>query len=141
MWRRGPQGPRPDAAALSAAVYSERTESDQLGDNPHIFKTRERKAPVEVTGDHPGMLLKLGTKPMSSSWRRASSPRYVNEEIDAALYCPTTNQVGNRRSGWCGKLLPLMKIGIRRFRRCRAFRRREGARAKPHCRRASRLSL
>ena len=41
------------------AVYSEHTESDQMGDNPHIFRKRERKAPVEVTGDHPGMLLKL----------------------------------------------------------------------------------
>ena len=42
-----------------AAVYSEHTESDQIGDNPYIFRTRERKGPVEVVGDHTGMLLKL----------------------------------------------------------------------------------
>src|ERR1017187_8510472 len=39
-----------------AAVYSEQT--DESG---HVTRTRERKAPVEVTGDHPGMLLKLET--------------------------------------------------------------------------------
>src|SRR5271157_5333331 len=37
-----------------AAVYAEQT--DESG---HVIKVRERKAPVEVTGDHPGMLLKL----------------------------------------------------------------------------------
>ena len=62
---------------------SERTETDQLGANPHIFKTRERKAPVEVTGDHPGMLLKLE---QSRVFELAQSviTRYVHEEIDAA---------------------------------------------------------
>ena len=37
-----------------AAVYSEQTD-----ENGHTIKIRDRKAPVEVTGDHPGMLLKL----------------------------------------------------------------------------------
>ena len=37
-----------------AAVYREQT--DEYG---HTIKIRDRKAPVEVTGDHPGMLLKL----------------------------------------------------------------------------------
>src|ERR1035438_5011531 len=39
-----------------AAIYSEQTD-----DHGHSVKIRERKAPVEVTGDHPGMLLKLET--------------------------------------------------------------------------------
>jgi F-type H+-transporting ATPase subunit gamma len=37
-----------------AAVYREQTD-----ENGRTIKIRERKAPVEVTGDHPGMLLKL----------------------------------------------------------------------------------
>jgi F-type H+-transporting ATPase subunit gamma len=94
-----------------AAVYSERTESDQLGDNPHIFKTRERKAPVEVTGDHPGMLLKLE---QSRVFELAQSiiSRYVNEEIDAAyiVYNEFKSVIAQRLV--VEKLLPLMKIGI-----------------------------
>ena len=40
------------------AVYTEQT--DENGDTRQV---RERKAPVEVTGDHPGMLVKLETEP------------------------------------------------------------------------------
>jgi F-type H+-transporting ATPase subunit gamma len=65
------------------AVYSEHTESDQNGDNPHIFKTRERKAPVEVTGDHPGMLLKLEQSRVFELAQNIIA-RYMHEEIDAA---------------------------------------------------------
>ena len=39
-----------------AAVYTEQTD-----ENGNKRQVRERKAPVEVTGDHPGMLLKLET--------------------------------------------------------------------------------
>jgi F-type H+-transporting ATPase subunit gamma len=93
------------------AVYSEHSESDQLGDNPHIFKTRERKAPVEVTGDHPGMLLKLE---QSRVFELAQSiiARYIHEEIDAAyiVYNEFKSVIAQRLV--VEKLLPLMKIGI-----------------------------
>ncbi len=36
------------------AVYSDQTDA-----SGHAVQVRDRKAPVEVTGDHPGMLLKL----------------------------------------------------------------------------------
>jgi F-type H+-transporting ATPase subunit gamma len=59
------------------AVYTEHT--DEQG---KIHKVRDRKAPVEITGDHPGMLLKLE---QSRVHQLAESviARYVHEEIDA----------------------------------------------------------
>jgi F-type H+-transporting ATPase subunit gamma len=88
------------------AVYSEQT--DESG---HVTKTRERKAPVEVTGDHPGMLLKLE---QSRVLELAQSiiARYVHEEIDAAyiVYNEFKSVIAQRLV--VEKLLPLMKIGI-----------------------------
>jgi F-type H+-transporting ATPase subunit gamma len=93
------------------AVYNEHTESDQVGDNPHIFKVRDRKAPVEVVGDHPGMLLKLE---QSRVFELAQSviARYEHEEIDAAyiVYNEFKSVITQRLV--VEKLLPLMKIGI-----------------------------
>ena len=93
------------------AVYSEHTESDQMGDNPHIFKTRERKAPVEVTGDHPGMLLKLEQSRVFEMAQNIIA-RYIHEEIDAAyiVYNEFKSVIAQRLV--VEKLLPLMKIGI-----------------------------
>ena len=88
------------------AVYSEHTD-----ENGHVTKTRERKAPVEVTGDHPGMLLKLE---QSRVFELAQSviARYVHEEIDAAyiVYNEFKSVIAQRLV--VEKLLPLMKIGI-----------------------------
>jgi F-type H+-transporting ATPase subunit gamma len=88
------------------AIYSEQT--DESG---HVIKTRERKAPVEVTGDHPGMLLKLE---QSRVFELAQSiiSRYVNEEIDAAyiVYNEFKSVISQRLV--VEKLLPLLKIGI-----------------------------
>ncbi|HMD78026.1 MAG TPA: F0F1 ATP synthase subunit gamma, partial [Terracidiphilus sp.] len=61
-----------------SAVYAEQT--DESG---HVIKVRERKAPVEVTGDHPGMLLKLEVSRVFALAENIIS-RYVREEIDAA---------------------------------------------------------
>jgi F-type H+-transporting ATPase subunit gamma len=76
---RGPQGPRPDAPPLSRGNLqrADRRERQQAS------RSRERKGKVEVTGDHPGMLLKLET---SRVYELAQSiiSRYVHEEIDAA---------------------------------------------------------
>jgi F-type H+-transporting ATPase subunit gamma len=88
------------------AVYTEQT--DESG---HITKARDRKAPVEVTGDHPGMLLKLE---QSRVFELAQSviARYEHEEIDAAyiVYNEFKSVIAQRLV--VEKILPLMKIGI-----------------------------
>jgi F-type H+-transporting ATPase subunit gamma len=94
-----------------AAVYSEVTDSDQTGGSGHITRTRERKAPVEVSGDHPGMLLKLEN---SRVFELAESiiSRYVHEEIDAAyiVYNEFKSVISQRLV--VERLLPILKIGI-----------------------------
>jgi F-type H+-transporting ATPase subunit gamma len=88
------------------AVYSEHT--DEEG---RVTKTRERKGPVEVTGDHPGMLLKLE---QSRVFELAQSiiARYIHEEIDAAyiVYNEFKSVIAQRLV--VERLLPIMKIGI-----------------------------
>ena len=89
-----------------AAVYSEQTDA-----NGNTVKVRERKAPVEITGDHPGMLLKLE---VSRVFELAESviARYVHEEIDAAyiVYNEFKSVIAQRLV--VERLLPIMKIGI-----------------------------
>jgi F-type H+-transporting ATPase subunit gamma len=88
------------------AVYTEQT--DESG-NKH--QVRARKAPVEVAGDHPGMLLKLEN---SRVYELAQSviARYVHEEIDAAyiVYNEFKSVIAQRLV--VERLLPLLKIGI-----------------------------
>jgi F-type H+-transporting ATPase subunit gamma len=88
------------------AVYSEQTDA-----NGNAIKVRERKEKVEVTGDHPGMLLKLE---QSRVFELAQSiiDRYCTEEIDAAyiVYNEFKSVIAQRLV--VEKLLPLMKIGI-----------------------------
>jgi F-type H+-transporting ATPase subunit gamma len=88
------------------AVYTEQT--DESG---HVTKTRVRKAPVEVTGDHPGMLLKLEASRVNEL-AQSIIRRYVREEIDAAyiVYNEFKSVISQRLV--VEKLLPLMKIGI-----------------------------
>jgi len=88
------------------AVYSEQT-----GPEGELRKVRERKGRVEVTGDHPGMLLKLETERVFNLAENIIS-RYVGEEIDAAyiVYNEFKSVISQRLV--VEKLLPLMKIGI-----------------------------
>jgi F-type H+-transporting ATPase subunit gamma len=103
--------PRPDAPPLSRRSLQRAHRTDQSGEGGHVVKTRERKAPVEVVGDHPGMLLKLE---QSRVFELAESiiARYVHEEIDAAyiVYNEFKSVIAQRLV--VEKLLPLMKIGI-----------------------------
>jgi F-type H+-transporting ATPase subunit gamma len=89
-----------------AAVYSEQTD-DQGGK----IKVRERKAKVEVTGDHPGMLGKLETSRVFALAEGIIS-RYVQLEIDAAyiVYNEFKSVIAQRLV--VERLLPIMKIGI-----------------------------
>ncbi len=60
------------------ASYIEQTDSQGL-----VQKVRARRAPVEVTGDHPGLLVKLEASRVEGLAHVIVS-RYIHEEIDAA---------------------------------------------------------
>ena len=58
--------------------------TDQTDENGQTHKVRSpRQGPVEVTGDHPGLLVKLETSRVLELAHNIIS-RYVHEEIDAA---------------------------------------------------------
>jgi F-type H+-transporting ATPase subunit gamma len=58
--------------------------TDQTDENGQTHKVRSpRKGPVEVTGDHPGLLVKLETSRVLELAHNVIS-RYTHEEIDAA---------------------------------------------------------
>ena len=88
------------------AVYSEQTDANGV-----VTKIRERKGSVEVTGDHPGMLLKLEQSRVFELAQNIIA-RYIHEEIDAAyiVYNEFKSVIAQRLV--VEKLLPLMKIGI-----------------------------
>ncbi len=88
------------------ASYKEQT--DESG---HTSQVRERGESVEVTGDHPGMLIKLETARVQKLAESIIS-RYVHEEIDAAyiVYNEFKSVISQRLV--VERLLPLMKIGI-----------------------------
>jgi len=94
-----------------SAVYGEFPESDEVGNMPYTLKVRERKAPVEVTGDHPGILEKLDTGRVMAIAQDIIA-RYAHEEIDAAyiVYNEFKSVIAQRLV--VEKLLPLLKIGI-----------------------------
>ena len=90
-----------------AAVYSEKKTEDG-----QTHRVRERKAKIEVTGDHPGMLEKLETQRVFALAQNIIS-RYVREEIDAVyiVYNEFKSVIAQRLV--VEKLLPLMVIGAR----------------------------
>jgi F-type H+-transporting ATPase subunit gamma len=99
------------ARDLMRRRYPEAVYAEQTGEDGRVTRTRERKAPVEVTGDHPGMLLKLEASRVQELAQSVIS-RYVSEEIDAAyiVYNEFKSVIAQRLV--VEKLLPLMKIGI-----------------------------
>jgi F-type H+-transporting ATPase subunit gamma len=88
------------------AVFEEQTD-----ENGHQRQVRQqRKGVVEVTGDYPGMLLKLET---SRVYELAQSiiDRYVHEEIDAAYIVYNEFKSVIQQRLVVERLLPLQKIG------------------------------
>ena len=87
------------------AVYTEQTD-----ENGHVVRTRDRKAPVEVAGDHPGMLLKLEADRVFEM-AQSIIARYMHEEIDAAyiIYNEFKSVIQQRLV--VERLLPLIEIG------------------------------
>jgi F-type H+-transporting ATPase subunit gamma len=89
-----------------AAVYHEETD-----ENGHKQQVRAaRKGPVEVTGDHPGMLLKLETSRVLEL-AKSIIARYKHEEIDAAYIVYNEFKSVIQQRLVVEKLLPLVKIG------------------------------
>jgi len=87
------------------AVYTENQDAEG-----HSRKTRERKASIEVTGDHPGMLEKLESGRVFELAKDIIA-RYVREEIDACyiVYNEFKSVISQRLV--VEQLLPLIKIG------------------------------
>jgi F-type H+-transporting ATPase subunit gamma len=74
---------------------------------------RERKAPVELLGDHAGMLDSFGSGRIIEMARDIIS-RYVHEEIDSAyiVYNEFKSVIAQRLV--VEQLLPLIKVGVHR---------------------------
>ncbi len=84
---------------------------DETDEHEHTRQVRaERKGRVEVTGDHPGMLLKLETERV---FKLAESviARYVHEEIDAAYIVYNEFKSVIQQRLVVERLLPLIEIG------------------------------
>ncbi|HTW80590.1 MAG TPA: FoF1 ATP synthase subunit gamma [Terracidiphilus sp.] len=88
------------------AVYSEQT--DENGQTRTVRGARQDK--VEISGDYPGILLKLDTARVEEM-AHSIIARYVREEIDAAyiVYNEFKSVIAQRLV--VEKLLPLIKIG------------------------------
>ncbi|MGD0346113.1 MAG: FoF1 ATP synthase subunit gamma [Terracidiphilus sp.] len=89
-----------------AAAYTEQT--DEHG---HARQVRgPRKGSVEMTGDHPGLLVKLETARVEKMAHNIIA-RYVHEEIDAAyiVYNEFKSVISQRLV--VEKLLPLIEVG------------------------------
>jgi F-type H+-transporting ATPase subunit gamma len=83
----------------------------QEGEEGHERSVRqERKGPVEITGDYPGLLTKLETGPVHEMAESIVS-RYVHEEIDAAyiVYNEFKSVIAQRVVVEC--LLPIATLG------------------------------
>jgi F-type H+-transporting ATPase subunit gamma len=85
--------------------------SDQTDEQGVVLKVRSpRKGPVEVTGDHLGMLVKLEASRVQDLAHSIVS-RYIHEEIDAAyiVYNEFKSVISQRLV--VEKLLPLIEVG------------------------------
>ena len=89
-----------------AAAYNEQT--DEQGFKRQVREAR--KGAVEVSGDHPGMLLKLDATRVYELAKSIIS-RYVHEEIDAAYIVYNEFKSVIQQRLVVEKLLPLQKIG------------------------------
>ncbi len=105
------------------ATYSEQT--DENGDKRDVRNSRKGK--VEITGDHPGMLLKLEASRVFDLAQSIIS-RYVHEEIDAAyiVYNEFKSVISQRLV--VERLLPICRLANPRLKA--QWSRRSGARAR-----------
>ncbi|HMG85160.1 MAG TPA: FoF1 ATP synthase subunit gamma [Terracidiphilus sp.] len=89
-----------------------REETDENGVKREV--RNDRRGKVEITGDHPGMLLKLEADRVFELAQNIIS-RYVHEEIDAAyiVYNEFKSVIAQRLV--VERLLPILKIGVRQI--------------------------
>ena len=83
--------------------------TEQTDDQGNTHQVRVRKAPVEVTCDHPGMLLKLETSRVHELAESVIS-RYVREEIDAVYIVYNEFKSVIQQRLVVERLLPLMDL-------------------------------
>jgi F-type H+-transporting ATPase subunit gamma len=106
----GRKGRDPMRRRYPTAVYTE--QATEEGGKRQVRE--KRKGPIEITGDHPGMLVKLEAKQV---FELAESivDRYVHEEIDAAyiVYNEFKSVIAQRVV--VEKLLPIETIGGRQL--------------------------
>jgi len=93
-----------------AAVYVETTGENPADGSPLTTRTRERKAPVEVTGDHPGLLDKL-TVSLVFELAQDVIARFVHEEIDACYLVYNEFKSVIQQRIVVDRLLPLIEFG------------------------------
>jgi F-type H+-transporting ATPase subunit gamma len=86
------------------AVYTEQTD-----DQGNTRQVRDRKAPVELTGDHVGMLLKLESSRVHEL-AESIIARYVHEEIDAVYIVYNEFKSVIQQRLVVERLLPLIDI-------------------------------
>src|ERR1700722_12140793 len=91
-----------------AALYKEQIDEHDQKRNVR----EERKGRIEVTGDHPGMLLKLETTRVYDLAQNIIA-RYTHEEIDAAYIVYNEFKSVIQQRLVVEKLLPLQKIAAR----------------------------
>jgi F-type H+-transporting ATPase subunit gamma len=89
-----------------AAVYTEKT--DEHGGKSMVREARKGK--IEVTGDHPGMLLNLEIDRVMELAHSIIN-RYVHEEIDAAYIVYNEFKSVIQQRLVVEKILPLLSIG------------------------------
>jgi F-type H+-transporting ATPase subunit gamma len=97
-----------------AAVYSERKSENPADisiDSPELVeKIRERKAGIEVVGDHLGLLEKLSVESVFEIAKDVIG-RYVHEEIDACYIVYNEFKSVIQQRVVVERLLPLIEIG------------------------------
>ena len=94
----------------AAALYNEMQVENPADGQPNTQRVRERKAAIEVVGDHVGMLEKLSPHTVLEVAQDIIA-RYVHEEIDACyiVYNEFKSVIAQRVV--VERLLPLIEIG------------------------------
>jgi F-type H+-transporting ATPase subunit gamma len=93
-----------------AAVYEKKEEHYDNDLSTHFETLRHRAAPIEVTGDHPTLLLKIEIDEVSDM-ARSIVERYTDSEIDSVylVYNEFKSVIAQRVV--VEKLLPIRKLG------------------------------
>jgi len=92
------------------AVYEKKTEHYDNDLSTHYESIRHRGAPIEVTGDHPGILLKLAYDDVDDMSRDIVA-RYERAEIDAVYIVFNEFKSVISQRIVVEKLLPIRKLG------------------------------